>query len=136
MPGLGWENTKKTIGNAFENPVAANQLFAAGRGKPQSPAGPRLCAKRLPAIETRRAVGIRRNRSAIAMTEVDTKPPCGVPAESTHPCAVIRFVPTLGPSSCSVSASHTWRNQEAPKPKDRQATVRQLMPTSMERGTS
>ena len=70
------------------------------------------------------------------MTEVDTKPPCGVPAESTHPCAVIRFVPTLGPSTCSVRASNTGTNQVAPKPKTRHATVRQPMPMSMERGTS
>ena len=70
------------------------------------------------------------------MTTVDTVPPRGMPAESTNPLPVTRWAPTRCPSSCSVIASNTGRNQVAPKPRAAQASVSQPMPISMVRGAS
>ncbi len=70
------------------------------------------------------------------MIAVDTVPLWGVPAESTNPPPVMRLATTRCPSSCSVIALNTGRNQVTPNPKLTQPAVRVPMPTSIERGAS
>jgi len=70
------------------------------------------------------------------MTAGDTVPLVRMPAESTSPWPVTRWEATRCPSSCSVIASNSGRNQIAPKPRAARASVSQPMPTSMVRGDS
>jgi len=113
--------------------ITWSPLFA---GKPQSHTGPRLRPNLLTPIATRRATGRIRTRSPAAMTAGDTVPLVRMPAESTSPWPVTRWEATRCPSSCSVIASNSGRNQIAPKPRAARASVSQPMPTSMVRGDS